>query len=109
MVTVRWGGSPCVFNATRARPPGRAQGPARGPDSLDDRGRGRPPHINCKTGLTSWGTDLGGSALDVALRAIALRLERSSARVMAGAARSLIRFGRYVQTRLEIQRGLGVL
>jgi hypothetical protein len=53
--------------------------------------------------------DPGESALHMALRAVAFRLEGGPAGVMAGSAGCQTLFGWLVQTRLEIQRSLRVL
>jgi len=49
------------------------------------------------------------SSLDVALRAIALGLKCRTRRVVASAARGLIRLGRLMQTRFEFQWSLAIL
>jgi hypothetical protein len=54
-------------------------------------------------------TQFWGSALDVALRAIALGLEGRARGMMTGSAGGLFSFRCFVQRGLEIQRGLRVL
>lgn len=51
----------------------------------------------------------GLSTLNVALGAVAFGLKGHASRRMASAAGCLGCFGRFVQTRFEIQRGLGIL